>query len=86
MPIVSPRYDATQYDGTNGTQVAAELAGTEIKSDTDGVLTMVVNRPHTGPMDYEITAGTWIVRRGDQLFTLCAPDEYAANWTEITPA
>lgn len=84
MPLVVPRYESMQYDGTNGPAVIDWLCGTaELVSDDGHELVLdVVGSQRT------IAAGGWVIAgAGGTDFRVFSTEatagDYAAYWLEL---
>ncbi|MEU0675488.1 hypothetical protein ABZ330_21855 [Streptomyces sp. NPDC006172] len=86
MPIVTPRYESMQYDGTNGPQVVEWLCGTaEFVSDDGAELAVMVS----GEVR-RIPAGDWVIANGGgngfrSFSTEQTATDYTTSWVEVSP-
>lgn len=82
MPIVTPKYESLQYDGTNGAHITGGwLAVTTLVSDDGQTL---VFRNVEGS-EYTLQVGDWVIcAPGNRMFPqVVTAADYAAAWVEI---
>lgn len=85
MSIVAQRYDAVQYDGTNGAYIAGTwCTGITFVSDNG---TTFVFRDGDG-YQHSVVLDNWVVRSwnlDDAFPVVNTPAQYSARWIVITP-
>ncbi|HEY9353692.1 MAG TPA: hypothetical protein VIP28_10590 [Nocardioides sp.] len=82
MPIVTPKYESLQYDGTNGPQIVGEwLASVTLVSD-DGQTLVFQDRESS---TYTMQVGDWVIRTpADRWFPrVVTAADYALSWVEL---
>lgn len=82
MPIVTPKLESLQYDGTNGTFIT-ETWLVSVTSVSDDGQTLVFRNMEGS--EYTLQAGDWVVcAAGNRLFPQIVTEvDYATYWVEI---
>lgn len=83
MAVVTVKYEALQYDGTNGADIASQwLADTTLVSDNGQEL--VIQVAGWPPTTYTVPLGYYVLRYyGKTFFQPVSPADFAQNWVEI---
>lgn len=82
MPIVTPKTESIQYDGTNGSFITGEWLSVITLVSDDGQRLVFTNLEGS---EYTLQVGDWVLRTpGNRMFPqVVTAADYEALWVEI---